>query len=236
VKGDAIAALEAAYDVDTSEHAWLKRLASAVRPHLDPGLGVFAYTWSVRAGKLEVRTFTSVDCALTAGAWRRALRRTTPPFVRAWISVPFGMVRAIRGSDGLSLGAHGWEDIVSLNARGPNGSGCTIALPTRAPRRLRPRDETDLRRIAKHIAAGLTLRARLAVVHEASGPESLSDREREVLALAAAQQTNKHIAYQLGLSDSTVRVLLTRACRKLGARSRPEAIERWRGFAAASEP
>lgn len=52
----------------------------------------------------------------------------------------------------------------------------------------------------------------------------LSPRERTVLAAAAAGHHNKLIAYDLGLADSTVRVLLFRAIRKLGVASRAEAI------------
>jgi DNA-binding CsgD family transcriptional regulator len=40
--------------------------------------------------------------------------------------------------------------------------------------------------------------------------------------------TNKVIAYELGLSASTVRVLLTRASRKLGVSGRQRLIERYR--------
>jgi DNA-binding CsgD family transcriptional regulator len=51
---------------------------------------------------------------------------------------------------------------------------------------------------------------------------ALSPRERQVVAYAALGHQNKLIAYELGLSPSTVGVLLGRAARKLGARSRVE--------------
>jgi DNA-binding CsgD family transcriptional regulator len=57
-----------------------------------------------------------------------------------------------------------------------------------------------------------------------SGPDVLASRERQVLAAAAAGRTNKLIAYELGLSHSTVRVLFARAARKLGAASRRELV------------
>src|SRR5262245_50071448 len=56
-------------------------------------------------------------------------------------------------------------------------------------------------------------------------------RERQVLARAALGQTNKVIAYDLGLSDSTVRVHVARACAKLGVETRGEAIEAMRARA-----
>jgi DNA-binding CsgD family transcriptional regulator len=55
--------------------------------------------------------------------------------------------------------------------------------------------------------------------------ELLSKRELEVVVRAAAGKTNKEIAHDLGLSASTVRVLLTRAGAKVGARSRRELLE-----------
>jgi DNA-binding CsgD family transcriptional regulator len=58
------------------------------------------------------------------------------------------------------------------------------------------------------------------------GPNSLTDREQEVVAFAALGHHNKLIAYNLGISDSTVRVLVARAAKKLGARSRDELVQR----------
>jgi len=52
----------------------------------------------------------------------------------------------------------------------------------------------------------------------------LSSRERQALALLALEQTNKQIAFALGISASTVGVLLHRAAQKLGTATRPELI------------
>jgi DNA-binding CsgD family transcriptional regulator len=62
----------------------------------------------------------------------------------------------------------------------------------------------------------------------ACGPSVLSAREQQVAALAALGRSNKLIAYELGLAHSTVRVLMARAARKLGAHSRLELIARLR--------
>jgi DNA-binding CsgD family transcriptional regulator len=59
-------------------------------------------------------------------------------------------------------------------------------------------------------------------------PPPLSDREQQVLAFAALDHSNKEIAYELGLSAATVRVLMARAARKLGASGRKDAIDRYR--------
>lgn len=56
---------------------------------------------------------------------------------------------------------------------------------------------------------------------------ALSEREHQVMTQAHLGRTDKVIAYELGLSVSTVRVLLHRAIRKLGAKTRREALVRF---------
>jgi len=67
----------------------------------------------------------------------------------------------------------------------------------------------------------------LAQRNDASvGPfEVLTERERQVVALAALGNSNKMIGYELGIAVSTVGVLLTRASRRVGALSRRSLIE-----------
>lgn len=45
---------------------------------------------------------------------------------------------------------------------------------------------------------------------------ALSPRERQIVDSVRAGQTHKEIAFDLGLSDATVRVLYARAMKKLG--------------------
>jgi len=58
----------------------------------------------------------------------------------------------------------------------------------------------------------------------AHGPEALTDRERQIVGYAALGHHNKLIAYELGIADSTVRVLMARAASKLGVRTREELV------------
>ena len=55
---------------------------------------------------------------------------------------------------------------------------------------------------------------------DAPDPRSLTARERQVAGFVALGQSNKLIAYELGISTSTVGVLVARAAKKLGVRSR----------------
>lgn len=63
---------------------------------------------------------------------------------------------------------------------------------------------------------------------DARGLALLTPRERQVTASIAMGNTNKEAAYELGLSHSTVRVLVARACAKLGAKSRAELLDKYR--------
>jgi DNA-binding CsgD family transcriptional regulator len=62
---------------------------------------------------------------------------------------------------------------------------------------------------------------------EMIGLESLSPRERAAVGFAALGHTNKLIAYEMGIAASTVAVLLSRAARRLGVRSRAELVRRF---------
>jgi len=67
-------------------------------------------------------------------------------------------------------------------------------------------------------------------------PNALSPRERQALGFAALGDSNKLIAYELGISASTVGVLLYRAAQKLGCHTRVELLQRFRELLAAAPP
>jgi DNA-binding CsgD family transcriptional regulator len=54
--------------------------------------------------------------------------------------------------------------------------------------------------------------------------DALTDRERQVVLQATLGFTNKEIAYALGVSASTVRVLMARAAARVGVRTRAELL------------
>jgi DNA-binding CsgD family transcriptional regulator len=56
------------------------------------------------------------------------------------------------------------------------------------------------------------------------GVATLTGRERQIVARAMLGYTNKQIAYDLGISDATVRVLMARAAGRLGVRTRRELL------------
>jgi DNA-binding NarL/FixJ family response regulator len=56
------------------------------------------------------------------------------------------------------------------------------------------------------------------LVSPSERPAALSPREQQILELVTAGRSQKEVAFDLGLSDATVRVLYSRAMRKLGRR------------------
>ncbi len=62
----------------------------------------------------------------------------------------------------------------------------------------------------------------------------LSDRERQVVSSASQGRSNKEIAHALGLAHSTVRVLLTRASKKLGVSTRAQLVDRFEALGRAA--
>jgi len=61
-------------------------------------------------------------------------------------------------------------------------------------------------------------------------PRSLTEREREVVELAACGKTSKHISYQLGISTQRVSTLLASAKRKLGVRTQAQLVLKMKPF------
>ena len=63
------------------------------------------------------------------------------------------------------------------------------------------------------------------------GSEGLTEKERVAVAYVASGCSTKEAAYALGLSPSTMRVLLMRAARRCGAKDCGQLLELWRRHA-----
>ena len=130
---------------------------------------------------------------------------------------------------------HDAPDIVLADGNHPSSEARNVVGLGIADERLRgalPR-EADARQIdaaIRAVAAGLIVRAPVAreggfgAMRESDGHALLTPRELEVLAALAEGMTNKAIARRLDISLHTVKFHVESLFRKLGARTRTEAV------------
>ena len=97
---------------------------------------------------------------------------------------------------------------------------------------LKDRPAPDLANAVRRVNQGLRVIDPELAAEAWGEPDPLTDRERQVLRLAADGVTTSDIAAQLGLSKGTVRNYLSEAISKLGASNRVEAgrIAREKGW------
>jgi FixJ family two-component response regulator len=82
------------------------------------------------------------------------------------------------------------------------------------------RDQDMLDAVAAAVERDLQRRDSEVILHDQQARyRSLSEREQQVMALATAGLQNKQIAFQLGLSEITVKIHRSRVMRKMGAQS-----------------
>ncbi len=90
------------------------------------------------------------------------------------------------------------------------------------------RDQTLLDAVNAAVAMDAERRAKAAVVTRNVGRlETLTSREREVLQGVARGRFNKQIAFDLGISEVTVKLHRSNVMRKMGAASLGELIRAW---------
>lgn len=179
----------------------------------------------------RVALFTRLAAHLTSAL---RLRRSAPS------SKP--RAAAILSPSGALLGADGEEDGAVVEAR-EELRRATLAFDEARTKKSRGDVELATRRWRPLVLSRWSLLddfdsdgRRFVVAVENASPtrpprRDLSLREHQVMTQAHLGHTDKVIAYELGLSTSTVRVLLHRATKKLGAATRREAMARFDALA-----
>jgi DNA-binding NarL/FixJ family response regulator len=119
--------------------------------------------------------------------------------------------------------------VVVLSADGDAASVTSVLAAGARGYLLKDTDTLDLQGVVKRVLAGETVidpRAAAAIVTNLSLPEGprLSERELEILRLAAEGCTNPEIGARLYLSRHTVKEYLSSAMRKLEVTGRLEAV------------
>jgi FixJ family two-component response regulator len=172
----------------------------------------------LRATGYEVREYESAEALLAA-----SLEADGPAMVLADLVLP--------GLDGLSLAARLGQTqasppVVFLSARGAVSSSVQAMKQGAIDFLEKPADEKDVlgavARAIEHSRERIEERRRLADLRRRY--QTLTSREREVLALVVAGLLNKQVASELSVTEKTVKVHRARAVRKMGAQSLPALV------------
>lgn len=143
------------------------------------------------------------------------------------------LCKAVSEAGHIIVDAHDAPDVVLADGHHPPNEARNVVGLGIADERLRgalPRD-ADARQIdaaIRAVAAGLIVRAPrdngFGAMRESESHSLLTPRELEVLAALAEGMTNKAIARRLDISLHTVKFHVESLFRKLGARTRTEAV------------
>ena len=147
----------------------------------------------------------------------RNLRRRSTGFV--WSEIDDRCAGDQRWFD--ALDEFEMPDGMSVPSHGPNGRLGWISFTA---------EEIDLGPMERQVIAlaGLALHDRLRVLAgDIEKPVSLSDRERDCLGFVAQGKSDWEISVILSISQSTVHTHVENAKRKLGARTRAQAVARF---------
>jgi DNA-binding CsgD family transcriptional regulator len=176
-RGDAMAILEAAYDLNSDDVEWLTGVARAMHPFLDRGLGThsFLYRLSQPQCALEVHTVVFMNAPARL---REVLAASTnlvkPEEIAAFYEGPPCLTvsqRYARFVSGRSYDAFaparlldrelGIADQLGVLAVETDVAGCVFMAPVKRTQRFPPRSAGILSRVARHLGAARRLRGAL---------------------------------------------------------------------------
>lgn len=149
-------------------------------------------------------------------------RRTMEPYRWTDLRLDPAFRSGISGEIDAAVVAYGWTEVIGIPVHGPSGYQGLVSLGALRPCRI---DDLDL-----HL-----LRAMALAIHDVCHDElgfglstrpapKLSDRELDCMRWVAAGKTDAEIAIILGISASTAHFHVERVKKKLGLRSRTEAV------------
>ncbi|HVY26163.1 MAG TPA: helix-turn-helix transcriptional regulator [Polyangiaceae bacterium] len=229
---DYLAAVEAAYDLRTTEHEWVTQIARAVRPALDRGLGVAVYTYD--ANQTAPLRYGPVGMAgepawLGTAVTQFAASLSDSELQRLYLAhSAIENLSRIRRTLRLSVGPLqlmeklGVADATAMRAHNANQrSLIVIACSKSRCEAVHPRRQSELTRVAAHFAAATRLRF------------STIDSESPAAVLSGTGQLEHG-----GLDAQAARLRLQAAVRALTKaqsirrRDPVEALELWRAMVA----
>ena len=236
MSADLVSVIEAAYETEQGDGAWLRRIGDFACRELDQGLGGYGALYDVTSGAMRFGAGASLglsDSLLQAILQANAL---APPEVVARMyragpacsagSTASGLGRRWKGEPGIAraIAVTTAMDAIGVITGDPSGVGCAFLFPKHAIGPVPKATGILWSRIAAHIAAGFRLRragARSAVAEAVLSPSGRIDH-----AEVAAQGASLRAA----LTDGAKRMGQARGA--LRRRNPSEAVETWRALVA----
>jgi hypothetical protein len=231
---DLVGVIESAYSGEgDTEVQWLGRVAATVRANLTGVSGpLLAWSYDVRpSGWIDLHAVVEDPEGLAARAFPAAAvtDEENAATVRLHRTAGLFTAQGIPSADAILTPAgrvdHATGTATAKPARESLREGVRAMERARGP--LRRRDPREAVEVWRGLVAGLWSLVdhfdsdgrRYLVAHRndptTPDPRALTERERQIVAYADLGQSNKLIAYQLGLSASTVAVHLAHAREKL---------------------
>ena len=231
----AIDIVETAYRLDGTEEEWLHRLLERVRPDLDTGCGVYAFTGDEEVPNLPASSVFVQHGSIRFGERLMELNREAPTAIYDLIRnrvATCGGLEQILGADS-PIVAHfrglmaptRIQDGFCLFSHDAEGGSVTLSAPSRSVVAPAPRVRGIWRRVGLHVASALRLRRKLAARETERGALLAPSGE-----LADADDSLK--------DDRTARGALVSAVKAMeqarsSERAVPErALELWQGLVA----
>jgi DNA-binding CsgD family transcriptional regulator len=231
--------LDAAHAWELGDDAWLRGLVFSIfRVWVSPGWAC-ACEYDTKAGQFELgSTHFRGTTAVMRKEVINGLLESGPEMAKFCRTVSAGYTPALGSLDGVARRSARTRavELFGINGRDGTGRGCFVGI--RAKRGAFDADMVLFEQLAAHLASAYRGRRRLRAAPAVPTADSsallpvprpvmdaLTERERHVVAGAIVGKSSKEIAYDLGISHSTTRVLLGRAYRRLGVRSRTQLVQ-----------
>jgi DNA-binding CsgD family transcriptional regulator len=171
---DYVALMQAAYQIQADEQAWLGGLARAARPLIDSGFGVMAWAFEYVPTGIRVEVKQAVLLETDRRIWEAFLRSAEmaePSHIRRYYDAPAcsSMSRALGGGRRFLAQADikehlhplGVLDFNIVRCSGPEPRGLVLAAPSSRLTAFPPRKSQVLAQVAAHVSTAARLRRRL---------------------------------------------------------------------------
>jgi len=189
---DLVASIEAAYNVDADDEAWMMGMLQSVHPALDQGGGLLGYFYDGTAGEvrlyghaafgesnIEIDNLVPVLLQLGPDEMHDMLLRC--PRVMASASEVLTVKRVQELAAANSMDLKGINDTVGIKCHEPEGWGAMVGFAVPHLTRVDAKTESFWARLAAHATAALRIRRRLRAVPGAGPPDAVLNADGKVI-------------------------------------------------------